>query len=117
MKYKHLTFVFAFALLGGSARASSFQYVLDCVLNPPSGGPCQPGASFGTVRIEDVGLNQVSVSVDLLNPNLKFRDLMVNFNGTGFTDITSSVGENLQIIANGFGINPYGGAFDVGVVG
>jgi hypothetical protein len=78
---------------------------------------CVSGPSFGTVTLTDTGANQVGLSVDLGNPGLKFRDLMLNFTGIGFTDITSSDGQNLILSSNGFSINPYSGGFDVGVSG
>ena len=96
-----------------AASASPFTYNLTCVLNAPA-GPCQDGPSFGTVTLTDSGVNQVSLFIDLGNPGIKFRDLMFNFAGTGFTDITSSKGEALSLSANSFSINPYPGDFDLG---
>ncbi len=42
---------------------------------------------------------------------------MLNFSGIGFTDISSSDGQNLIVTSNGFSISPYSGGFDVGVSG
>jgi hypothetical protein len=112
--------VFTLAIALGSinaAKAASFSYDMTCVLNGLNSQACVAGPSFGTVTISDTGANQVGLNVDLGNSGLKFRDLMLNFTGVGFTDITSTDGQNLLISLNGFSINPYNGTFDVGVNG
>jgi hypothetical protein len=100
------------------SSGASFTYNLTCVLNGLDSHACVSGPSFGTVTITDAGVNQVGLSVDLLNSALKFRDLMLNFTGgVAFTDILSSDGKNLTLSPDGFSLNPYSGAFDVGVTG
>jgi len=101
----------------GVSQAASFSYDLSCVLNGLDSHTCVSGPSFGTVTLSDSGANQVGLSVDLGNAGLKFRELMLNFSGVSFTDITSSDAQNLTLSSNGFSINPYSGAFDLGVSG
>lgn len=105
-------------LVSGSIASASTSYDLSCVLNGLNGSTCPSGSSFGTITISDNGLNQVGVAVDLLNPALKFRDLMLNFDGglSGITGITSLDGQ-VSLNPNGFSIEPYAGLFDVGSTG
>ena len=97
-----------------ASGATTYTYDLTCVLNGLDNHACVSGPSFGTVTISDIGANQVSLGVDLGNSGLKFRDLVLNFAGVGFTDITSSDAQNLVLNPNGYSITPYSGAFDLG---
>lgn len=94
-----------------STRAASITAELTCSLNI-LGTSCDNIGPFGTVAIEDVG-NDVRITVDLLNPNLKFRDLMVAFGGTA-TTIGSDDAQAVELAFDFFTISPYIGAFDIG---
>jgi hypothetical protein len=102
-------------LASGPVSATTLSYDLNCVLNGLNSQACVPGPSFGTVTVSDTGVNQVTVVVDLLSPDLKFRDLMLNFNplGSSITNVTSSDGQ-VSLSSNGYSINPYDGLFDLG---
>lgn len=92
--------------------------VLNCTgLNAIPTVPCPLVSSFGTVTFDDVLLpaGQVRVTVDLLNPLLKFRDLAGNYSGTAAT-ISSSDGQ-VSLAPDTYFINPYNGLFDVGSTG
>jgi hypothetical protein len=95
-----------------TSAASATSIDLACTL---SGSTCASGASFGTVTIADTGLNQVTVSVNLLNPELKFRDLMLNFAGIA-SGLVSTDGQ-VSLSPDGFSMPPYSGLFDVGSSG
>jgi hypothetical protein len=88
------------------------------VLNGLNSQPCVSGPSFGTVTIANASGGTVSVTVDLFSSDLKFRDLMINFDalGSGITEITSSDGQ-VSLSSNSFSIPPYSGLFDVGSTG
>jgi len=103
-------------LFSGSIASAASVYDLTCVLNGLSGTTCTSGPSFGTVTLADGGVNQVTLSVNLLNPALKFRDLMLNFSGAGITGINSADGQ-ASLSPDGFSLAPYSGTFDVGNTG
>ena len=111
-----MNIILSVILLSGSLASAGTVYDLTCVLNGLSGTTCSSGPSFGTVTLADSGVNQVTLSVDLLNPALKFRDLMLNFSGPGITGISSADGQ-ASLSPNGFSIAPYSGLFDVGNTG
>jgi len=100
-------------LFSGSIASAATVYDLTCVLNGLNGTTCSSGPSFGSVTLADSGVNQVTLSVNLLNPALKFRDLMLNFSSVSITAISSADGQ-ASLSPDGFSIAPYSGKFDVG---
>lgn len=99
------------------SHAASITAELTCTLDVlSSSGSCNNLGPFGTVTLDDSpGNGDLQLTVDLLNPTPKFRDLMLNFNGTALS-ITTSDGQG-GLSFNGFSISPYAGQFDVGEAG
>jgi len=110
--------LFSAFLFSGGIASAAITYDLTCVMNGLNANPCVAGPSFGSVTLTDSGVNQVTLSVDLLNPGLKFRDLMLNLSagGSGITAITSTDGQG-RLNPNGYSMSPYNGLFDVGSTG
>jgi len=100
-----------------SASAATITFDLTCVVNGLATHQCAaPVGSFGTVTLEDIGTNTIGVSVSLVNPDQKFRDLLLNFN-PGLSLLLSNDGDannTVSLSPNGFSIQPYTGMFDIG---
>ena len=123
--FKHFAWVgclAAAATLTPSSQAASITAQLTCSLNVLSStGACNNIGPFGTVKPEEVISGDLKLTVDLLNPTPKFRDLVLNFGGAA-TSLLSSDGQAILLSPDGFGltpdgftINPYDGKFDIGV--
>lgn len=108
--------------VGRASDAATITLDLTCSLNGlNSSGSCSPGASFGTITLEDlsgVDDGKVEVTVDLGFPSTqKFRDLILNYVGPA-TSITDSDSDNTVVLnSNGYSINPFNGLFDLGGTG
>jgi hypothetical protein len=94
------------------AHASPIVLQLNCILNT---SPCTPSQNYGTITLDQAGTG-VSVSIDLLGSNEKFKDLYLNYTpGVGDpTSFTTSLGDTATYSPDGFSISPYAGKFDLG---
>lgn len=116
---KHFTIlVFLMAALISSAFATSITADLSCVITGSDTlGACPGPISYGTITLDDLdNSGTIQVSVDLTTiGGTKFRDLMLNFEGTGITSISSSDGQPVTLAYDSYSIKPYAiGLFDVG---
>lgn len=68
-----------FLLAPFMARGAVVTMNLVCVLN--NTGVCVAGPSFGTVTITDTATDTVQIEADLLNPDLKFSNMMFELIG------------------------------------
>ncbi|MEN6604171.1 MAG: PEP-CTERM sorting domain-containing protein [Bryobacteraceae bacterium] len=81
-----------------------------------------PGSNWGTITLIDDVTNhvgQIQVTVNLVQTDMKFRDLMLYFSfpsDPAVVSITSGDGQ-VSLIPDGFSLVPYTGLFDVGGTG
>ena len=79
--------------------------------NVPSN--CASNPSFGTVTLEDV-VGGVTVNVNLIGTDQKFRDLMLNATAPVTVSDDGDSGNTVLYSSDAFSINPYNGLFDIG---
>lgn len=92
--------------------AAVVTFDLVCVLNNTA--QCVAGPSFGTVTITDTAANTVRVDANLLNPSLKFRDMMLNV--TGIAGAILNLTDPLQnpLLLGSYSISPNPATFNLG---
>lgn len=103
-----------------NTQAASITAQLDCNLNVlKDSGSCD-GTVFGSVTIKD-GLDgpagfDISITVDLLNPSLKFKDMILAYDGAAQTLTENDPLNAIVISLDGFDLGPAGGVggFDIG---
>lgn len=114
----------AVAVLGfccGSLQATPLTAELSCVF-ATAGSSCVPGSTWGTITLDGEvpgHIGEIQVTVDLVQPDMKFRDLMLYFSfpsDPAVVSITSGDGQ-VSLIPDGFSLVPYTGLFDVGGTG
>jgi len=102
------------ALCGQPARGSVLTADLTCVLTGHDAYSCG-STSYGTVTLED-GVNggRLRLTVDVEGVAGKFRDLMLNFDGSEITSVWSGDGQ-ASLALDGYHLPPYlDGMFDIG---
>lgn len=105
--------VFALSIGAICAPAATLTFSLTCVLNGISSVGCVNNTVFGTVTLATTAdPNQLTLTVDLVGTGQKFRDLMLNYNGS--STLISSADGQASLSSNAFSIPPYSGQFDVG---
>jgi len=97
--------------VGGMAANITFD--LTCVLNGNVPSNCASNPSFGTVTLEDV-VGGVTVNVDLVGTDQKFRDLMLNAIVPVTVSDDGDSGNTVLYSSDAFSITPYDGLFDIG---
>jgi hypothetical protein len=110
-------FVCAFTIFGFCAQpahGTSLTATLTCVLEGPTSVSCNPASNYGSVTLGEPDVNgDIQLTVNVQNIAGKFRDLMLNFNGSGITSVVSDDGQAF-LSPNGFSLPPYVGLFDIG---
>lgn len=117
--YSHLA-ALRLAVAGGAlfllaplmARGAVVTMNLVCVLN--NTGVCVAGPSFGTVTLTDTAPDTVQIETDLLNPNLKFSNMMFELIGVAgaIINLTDPLANPLALAA--YTIPPNPSTFNLG---
>jgi hypothetical protein len=111
-----IAFVTGFA---AAAEANSITLNLNCILTTSG---CTPSSSFGTITIDDAhvslvpGAGDLYITVDLVGTTEKFRDLLLNYNGSA-AQITAGADATNMLSPDGYTLTPYTGNLDVGQSG
>jgi len=114
---KNFVLVAVLALFSSTSKAEIINWSLECVLNGLEAHQCaDTQGPFGNITLEDFGNNTIQIAVNLVNPDYRFIELMLNFNPAAGVTLTSDGDPNntVTLSQDSFQIAPYTGMFDIG---